>query len=223
MNLSPVGATSASMVNAASGAERSQRKSSLTQEDFLSLLMTQMQYQDPLSPMDNNQMSAQMAQLGTIEGINKLTQTLETMSAYQASTAHLQLAGLIGKKVEAMGNLLVAHQGNATEGSYQLSRPGRVSIGIYDGKGNLVRTVEDGLKDTAKQRFIWDGKNQIGETVPDGTYTFKVKAVDVKGESIPVSSSMIGTVSGISFENGVTYINIGSERIALSDIFAILS
>jgi flagellar basal-body rod modification protein FlgD len=83
--------------------------------------------------------------------------------------------------------------------------------------------MEDGLKETAKQKFTWDGKNQMGEKVPDGTYAFKVKAVDVKGESIPVSSSMIGTVSGISFENGGTYINIGSERITLSDIFAILS
>jgi flagellar basal-body rod modification protein FlgD len=198
-------------------------KSSLTQEDFLSLLLAQMKFQDPLNPMDNYQMAAQMAQLSTVEGINKLTQTLETMSAYQASTAHLQVANLIGKKVEAIGNLLVANQGNATEGSYQLSRPGKVTIEIYDGKGNLMRTMEDGLKETAKQKFTWDGKNQVGEKVPDGTYAFKVKAVDVKGESIPVGSSMIGTVSGISFENGVTYINIGSERITLSDIFAILS
>jgi flagellar basal-body rod modification protein FlgD len=182
-----------------------------------------MQYQDPLSPMDNSQMSAQLAQLSTVEGINKLNETLGTMSAYQASTAQLQVAGLIGKKVEALGSRLVINQGDVSEGSYQLSRPGKVTIEIHDGKGNLVRTIEDGSKETAKQKFTWDGKNQIGVKVPDGTYTFKVKAVDVKGESIPVSSSMFGVVSGISFENGVTYINIGSERITLSDIFAILS
>jgi flagellar basal-body rod modification protein FlgD len=198
-------------------------KSSLTQEDFLSLLMAQMQYQDPLKPMDNYQMAAQMAQLGTVEGINKLTQSMDVMSAYQASIAHLQVAGLIGKKVEAIGNLLWVNQGKVSEGSYQLSRPGKVTIEVYDGKGNLVKTMEGGLKESTKQKFTWDGKNQVGENVPDGTYTFKVKAVDVKGDPIPVSSSMVGVVSGISFENGITYINIGSERITLSEIFAILS
>ena len=168
-------------------------------------------------------MAAQMAQMSTVEGINKLTQTMDVMSAYQASTAHLQVAGLIGKKVEAIGNLLSVNQGNASEGSYQLSRPGKVTIEVYDGKGNLVKTMEDGLKEATKQRFTWDGTNQAGERVPDGTYTFKVKAVDVKGDPISVSSSMVGVVSGVSFENGITYINIGSERITLSEIFAILS
>jgi len=202
---------------------QSKTKKELTQEDFLSLMLAQMRYQDPLSPMDNNQMASQMAQLGTIEGINKLTQSMDLMSAYQASMAHLQVAGLIGKKVEAMGNHLFVGQGNVSEGSYQLSRPGRVTIEITDGNNNLVRTIDAGAKETGKQRFTWDGKNQVGEKVPDGAYLFSVKAVDVKGDSIPVSSSIIGTVSGISFENGITYINIGSERFTLSDVFAILS
>ena len=198
-------------------------KKELTQEDFLGLLLAQMRFQDPLNPMDNYQMAAQMAQMTTVEGINRLTQTMEVMSAYQASTAHLQVAGLIGKKVEAIGNLLFVNQGSASEGSYQLSRPGKVTIEVYDGRGNLVKTVEGGLKESTKQRFTWDGTNQVGERVPDGTYTFKVKAVDVKGDPIPVSSSMVGVVSGVSFENGITYINIGSQRITLSNIFAILS
>ncbi|OGP54899.1 MAG: hypothetical protein A2162_01235 [Deltaproteobacteria bacterium RBG_13_52_11b] len=198
-------------------------KKELTQEDFLSLLLAQMQHQDPLNPMDNYQMAAQMAQLSTVEGINKLTQSMDVMSAYQASIAHLQVAGLIGKKVEAIGNLLVVNQGNVSEGSYQLSRPGKVTIEVYDDKSNLVKTMEGGLKEATKQRFTWDGTNHVGEKVPDGTYTFKVKAMDVKGDPISVSSSMVGVVSGVSFENGITYINIGSQRITLSNIFAILS
>jgi flagellar basal-body rod modification protein FlgD len=198
-------------------------KASLTQEDFLNLLVTQMQFQDPMNPLDNYQMAAQLAQLGTIEGINTLTQSIDVMNAYQAATAHLQVVGLIGKKVEAVGDGLIVNQGNPAEGSYQLSRAGRVTIDVFDSNGNLVKTLEEGMKDTTKQKFIWDGLNQSGQRVPDGTYSFKVKALDTQGEPIPVSTGMIGVVTGISFENGITYVTIGSEKVTLSSIFAILS
>jgi len=198
-------------------------KASMTQEDFLNLLMTQLQFQDPLKPLDNYQMAAQLAQLGTIEGINTLTQSVDVMNAYQAATAHLQVVGLIGKKVEAVGNTLVVNQGNPAEGSYQLSKAGKVTIEVYDSNGNLAKTLNEGMKEATKQRFAWDGTNQSGQRVPDGAYSFKVKAVDAKGDPISVSTSMVGVVNGISFENGVTYVNIGSEKITLPNIFAILS
>ena len=198
-------------------------KASLTQEDFLNLLVTQMQFQDPMNPLDNYQMAAQLAQLGTIEGINTLTQSIDVMNAYQAATAHLQVVGLIGKKVEAVGNSLTLNQGNPAEGSYQLSRAGRVTIDVYDSNGNLVKTLEEGMKDTTKQKFSWDGLNQSGQRVPDGTYSFKVKALDSRGDPISVSTGMMGVVTGISFENGITYVNIGSDKVTLSSIFAILS
>jgi len=202
---------------------QTERKKELTQEDFLALMLTQMKYQNPLSPMDNYQMAAQMAQLGTVEGINKLTEAIEVMSAYQASTANLQVASLIGKKVEAVGNHLVIDQGKGSEGSYQLSRPGKVTIGIYDEKGKLVKTIEEGSKEATKQRFTWEGRNSLGVKLPDGTYTFSVKAVDVKGDPIAVSTSVIGTVTGASFENGLPYLTVGSGKIPLSSILAIVS
>jgi flagellar basal-body rod modification protein FlgD len=182
-----------------------------------------MQFQDPLNPLDNYQMAAQLAQLGTIDGINTLTQSIDVMNAYQAANAHLQVIGLIGKKVEALGNTLVVNQGNPAEGSYQLSKPGKVTIEVYDSQGNLVKTLNEGMKEATKQKFAWDGTNQSGQKVPDGAYRFKVKAVDANGDPISVSTSMVGVVSGISFEDGVTYVNIGSEKITLSSIFAILS
>jgi len=218
-----IASTSAAATTSGSTTPQSTRKTSLTQEDFLGLMLTQMRYQNPLNPMDNYQMAAQMAQLGTIEGINKMTESMQLMSAYQASMANLQVTGLIGKKVEAIGNSMMLKDGSAAEGSYQLARPGRVTIEIYNGEGKLVRTINEGLKETTKQKFTWDGKNQAGEKVPDGAYTFSVKAVDTKGDSIPASTSIIGVVEGISFENGITYVNIGSARITLANICAILA
>lgn len=217
-----IGALSATSANAATNVQP-QRKKELTQEDFLNLMLTQMRYQNPLSPMDNYQMAAQLTQMGTMEGINKLTEAMDVMSAYQASTAHLQVAGLLGKKVEALGNHLVIDQEKVSEGSYQLSTPGKVTLEIYDGKGNRVRTIEEGSKEATKQKFTWDGRNELGVKLPDGVYTFSVRAVDAKGGPIPVSTSVIGTVTGVSFEDGVTSVTVGSDRIPLASIFAILS
>jgi len=98
-----------------------------------------------------------------------------------------------------------------------------VTIRIYNAQGTLVRTLEEGVKDTSSQKVAWDGKSQEGETLPDGTFTFKISAKDENGQPVSVSSLMVGTVTGISFENGVTYVRLGSGKISLSDITAIIN
>jgi flagellar basal-body rod modification protein FlgD len=222
MSTSSISAASTTAANLNSANVSSTTRGTLTQEDFLTLLLTQMQYQDPLNPMDNYQMSSQMAQLGTIEGINKLVKSMELMQTYQASTTNLQMAGLIGKKVETSGNLFVIEQGKVSEASYQLSKSGKVTVEIYDRKGQLVRTINEGAKGPSKQKFSWDGKDAQGNVLSDGSYTFSVKAVDEKGQSISANTSMIGTVSGISFENGIPSITIGSAKLTVADILAIV-
>jgi flagellar basal-body rod modification protein FlgD len=204
--------------NQTSQATSTQRKTTLTQEDFMNLLMKQLKYQDPLAPMDNYQMATQMAQFETVQGLNDITKLLQNQ---QASNS-LQSVGLIGKKVEVKGNSLsIDGQGVVSGGSYQLTSPGRAYIQIFDANGNMVRLIDDGLKDTSKQTFTWDGKNQQGAQLPAGNYTFQVSAVDKTNRSIQVSTSSIGTVTGISFENGVTYLNIGPTKVNMSDIIAI--
>jgi flagellar basal-body rod modification protein FlgD len=202
---------------------QAKNKNTLTQEDFFNLFVAQLKYQNPLEPMDNYQMATQMAQLGSLESLNKVNLSLQNMAASQASTSSLQASELIGKKVEATGYVLSKESGTVSAGSYQLSKPGRVTVRIYDAQGTLVRTLEEGVKDTSKQKVVWDGKNQKGEKLPDGRFAFKISATDENGQSISASSSMVGTVTGISFENGVTYLMLGSEKISLSDIMAISS
>jgi flagellar basal-body rod modification protein FlgD len=197
-------------------------KQSLTQEDFLNLFITQIRFQNPLEPMDNHQMATQLAQFNSVEALHNMTEILENMLAYQTSMNNLQVAGLIGKKIEAAGNLLSIVEGKVSEGSYQLSQSGKVTVQIYDANGSLVRTIEEGTKDTSKQTLVWDGKNQQGVSQPDGMYTFLVSAVDEKGQSVSVDTHFIDTVDGISFENGVIYLNCGSKKITISNIIGIL-
>ena len=215
--MDPVSSTSAT-ANQTSQSTNTQRKTALTQQDFMNLLMKQLQYQDPLAPMDNYQMATQMAQFQTVQALNDMTQLLQN----QQASSNLQSVGLIGKKVEVKGNSLsIDGSGTASGGSYQLANPGHVFIQIFDANGNMVRLIDDGLKDTSKQTFTWDGRNQQGAQLPAGEYTFQVSAVDKTNQSIQVSTSSIGTVTGISFENGVTYLNIGPTKVNMSNIIAI--
>ena len=199
------------------------KKTTLTQQDFMNLFTKQLQYQDPLAPMDNYQMATQMAQFETVQALNDMTKSIQTLQAYQASASSLQTVGLIGKKVQSKGNSLSIDQGVVSEGSYQLTKTGKVSIKIFDANGNMVRSIDDGVKDTSKQRFTWDGKNQQGAQLPAGNYTFSVSAIDEKNQPIQVTTSKVGTVTGISFENGTTYLNMGTDKITISDIIAILA
>jgi flagellar basal-body rod modification protein FlgD len=220
--MNPVSSTSAATTQNAQATSTS-RNTTLTEQDFLQLFTKQLQYQDPLNPTDSSQMLAQMAQLNTVTALDTMTKSIQNMEAYQASASSLQAVGLIGKKVEAKGNSLSINQGTASEGSYQLTKAGKVTIQIFDANGNMVRLIEDGVKDTSKQKFTWDGKNQQGAQLPAGNYTFRVSAVDEKNQSIQVSTSRIGTVTGVSFENGVTYLNMGPDRVTINEILAILA
>jgi len=202
---------------------KSKGKESLSQEDFLNLFITQIRFQNPLEPLDNNQMATQLAQFNSVEALHNMTQILENMLAYQTSMNNLQTAGLIGKKVEANGNHFFINDGQVSEAYYQLTGSGKVTVQIYNAQGQLVRVLEAGLKDTSKHKIEWDGKDQRGVAQPNGTFTFQVTAVDTTGQSVPLRSFIIDTVSGISYENGVIYLNCGGGKITISDITAILS
>ena len=220
--MDPVSAASAAAQNAP--ATSASKDKTLSQTDFLQLFIKQLQYQDPMNPMDSTQMLNQMTQINTVAALSTMTQSIKNMESYQASTSSLQAAGLIGKKVEAKGNSLsIDGQGKVSEGTYQLAKAGRVYIQIFDPSGNLVGMVDDGVKDTSKQTFTWDGKNSQGAQLPAGDYTFSVSAVDENNQAIQVTTSRVATVDGISFENGVAYLKMGSSKVAINDIIAIMA
>jgi len=217
MGISPLSAE----INANSAVSQTKRKTSLTQEDFMALFVAQMRNQNPLEPMDNYQMAGQMAQMGSLEALNNMNQSIQNLTGYEASMNSLHAVGLIGKKVEAAGNSIFVDQGKATEGVYQLARPGKVTIKIYDSTQSLVRVIEEGAKDTSKQKVVWDGRSQAGGLLPDGTYTFEVTAMDENAKPVQASSWLVGTITGVTFEGGTTYLKMNSGKITLSDIVAI--
>jgi flagellar basal-body rod modification protein FlgD len=219
MSITPVTSTSTSNSQATTGTN----KNTLTQQDFLNLFTAQLKYQDPLQPLDNFQMATQMAQFNTVDALTKMNATLTQLATNQNSMNNLQIASLIGKKVETQGNGLAIQQGTVGEGMYQLAKPGKVLIQIFNPQGTLVRQIDAGSKDTSLQKIGWDGKNQAGSTLPDGAYTFKVLGVDTQGQSVSLTTYQIGTVDGVSLDNGSVALQVNGGKVQFSDILSILN
>ncbi len=168
-----------------------------TEDRFLKLLVTQMQNQDPLNPMDNAEVTSQMAQLSTVTGIDRLNSTLEAMSSSFASSQSLQAAGMIGRSVLAPGSSLQLLNGMAA-GGFDLKQPvDSAVVKIKDAAGNVLQSVDMGAQKEGSVLFQWDGTTDSGAIAPDGSYTFEVSAVQggVKVEVENLALGMVGSVS----------------------------
>lgn len=216
-------AMASTVSNSKANIAQSSIKKTLTQEDFINILVTQMKYQNPLEPLNNEQMAMQIAQMSSVDALQQMEQTMKNMAAKYDLIANLQVTSLVGKKVEVAGNQLYLIPNQIAEGVYQLPQVARVTIQIYDSLGNLVRSIDEGRKEVGKQKFSWNGQNNKGEMVAEGLYTFVISAVDEKGNEVPVSPSQIGEIKEIAYENGTVYFLIGRQKYNLESIIAILS
>ena len=162
------------------------------QDRFLKLLVTQMKNQDPLNPLDNAQVTSQMAQLSTVTGIEKLNATLQAYTQAQS----FQSVGMIGHSVLAPGDF-VQLQGGAAVGGVELeSAADKVKVSVIDSSGQVVRELDLGKQDAGVVPFGWDGKTTAGTDAADGKYTFRVSATQA-GESVNTTSLALGEVNSV--------------------------
>lgn len=175
-----------------------------TQNRFLKLLVTQMKNQDPLNPMDNAQVTTQMAQLSTVSGIDKLNATLEAMSGSFISGQSLQAASMIGRGVLASGSSIALQNGMAG-GGFELKQPvDKAVVSIKDAAGNVLRRMDMGAQQAGTVTFQWDGIKDDGVPAADGAYTFEVNATQ-NGQKVSVDRLALGKVESVSIgSTGVT-------------------
>ncbi|RBA25781.1 flagellar hook assembly protein FlgD [Herminiimonas fonticola] len=189
------------------------------QDRFLTLLVTQMKNQDPLNPMDNAQVTSQLAQLSTVTGIDKLNSTVESlMGSYQTSQT-LQAASLIGKGVLAPGNQTGLSEKQALMGVEFPSDVDSATIEIKDASGKVVQTIDLPAQKAGSQPIIWNGKKADGTDAPDGTYTFDVKAT-LAGKTVETTELQFGMVATVTTAAGqAVKLNVpGLGELELSDI-----
>jgi flagellar basal-body rod modification protein FlgD len=195
----------------------------LGKDDFLTLLITQLQNQDPLNPTDSVEYTAQLAQFSSLEQLSNINQNLEYLQLYQASINNAQAVAFIGKEITALGNAIEVDEGVADSCEFELTADASgVTVNIYDEAGNLVKTIEAGAMDAGRQTVEWDGTDQNGNPVEDGDYTFEVMAVDADDQSVEAITYTSGIVSGVTFSQGTTYFIMKNQKIPIGDIIEVV-
>lgn len=197
------------------------------QNRFLTLLIAQMKNQDPSNPMDNSQLTTQMAQLSTVSGITQLNTTLSTLMGNLNSSQAMQSANMIGHSVLAPGNniQLTSDTTKAADGTetttqkaifgVQLdSTASSVTVTVKDSSGAVVRTMDLGSQAAGAVPVIWDGTTDAGTKAADGSYTFTVNAANA-GVAVNATALAFGTVSSVSTASD------GSIKLNVTNIGAI--
>jgi flagellar basal-body rod modification protein FlgD len=208
--------------NAASSQPGNAPSASMSQADFLKLLTTQLQAQDPTNPMDNSQFISQLAQFSQLASTQELNTNLTALGsqigdAMQTSQV-LSSANLVGREVLVPCEA-VDYAGSDISAATGVVDAGPVTITIKDGAGNVVRTLDLGTQQPGLARFTWDGKDDRGRTVPEGNYTIAAQAGKDDGDEL--STYIAGDITGVGYGGSSvgTYVQVaGVGGVPLSQI-----
>jgi flagellar basal-body rod modification protein FlgD len=195
--------------------------STMTQSDFLQLLTTQLQDQDPTQPMDNSQMAAELAQFATLSTDQNIDSTLNTMNTNMTSNAQtsqvLNASNLVGKQVLVPSSTL-DYSGSAVSGGVNVTTAGDTVVNITDSSGNLVNSIDLGTQQPGLAQFSWNGTDSNGNTVANGTYTI---AANSGGSSAALTTYASGAVTGVGYGGSSTgtYVQVaGVGGVPLSQV-----
>ena len=180
------------------------------QDRFMTLLVTQMKNQDPLNPMDNAQVTSQMAQLSTVTGIDKLNDTMAALiSSVQVGQSY-QATSMIGHNVLVSGNTVSTEGAGGYFGVELPVGADKLSITIKDAAGNTVRNVELGAQSEGTLPLTWDGKTNDGSVAANGDYKIEVAAT-IGGQAVEAASLGYAKVLSVSNMNGGIKLNLSNN------------
>ncbi len=198
----------------------------LGRDDFLKLLLVQLQMQNPLEPMDNEAMIAQLAQFSSLEQMESMNSALQQNLEMDLLIGQLlnntMSTTLIGKGVRAGTQSFVLPKEEPVELGYRLvSDADAVSITVEDSTGLTVVSLDD-LGNTEGDHVVsWDGRDDNGNRVAPGTYRFVVKATDSEGNPLGAEEMIVGVVEAVRYRDGNARLMIGETEVFMSDILEI--
>ena len=179
-------------------------------EDFLSIFLTQLQYQDPLNPLEGSDMTAQMAQITMVEQQYNTNETLETIAQELSAQQDNQLLDYLGKEVMIEGNAATVKEGEVLGGVFYTEEFADIEVVIYNTGGNEIKRIQLGELENGEHEIGWDGTDSNGNVVDDGAYVYDVIATNALGASVDVQTTYSGVVTGITYdEDGTTYLMSG--------------
>lgn len=190
-----------------------------TQDRFLKLLVAQIRNQDPLNPLQNSEVTSQLAQLSTVTGINKLSELVGGLSASFAQAQSLQAASVIGRGVIVPGNSLDPASGAAVGAVELPSSVDELTITIRNAAGATVHTANLGAQKSGLVQFAWDGKNDSGNAVTPGKYTYEVQGIAAGKAISGIEKLTYGKVNSVTLGAEGAQLNVdGLGAINLSQV-----
>jgi len=186
------------------------RTSTLGQEDFLKLLMTQLQNQDPMEPMDNGEFMGQMAQFSTVQGVTEMGESIDGLvSIYQGQQMSAN-ASMIGKKALVNGNWAQL-EGGKLAGAIDLTTAANdLRVDVKSESGELMASIGLGSKMAGTQEFSWDGIKQDGTTAPEGNYYLSASAIRDGQATVP-AMQVYGTVNSVQMKGSEVTLNVSGQ------------
>jgi flagellar basal-body rod modification protein FlgD len=212
-------ATSANTANAANSNAASQLAGNF--DEFLKMLTTQLQNQDPLSPLDPNQFTQELVQFSSVEQQIQTNTSLNTLISLQQNAQVTSALGFLGHSVVVNGSVAQLANGQASW-SYTVSKPATATINVMNSSGGVVYSTTQAVQ-PGQQTFTWNGQSTNGNLMTSGSYTISITAADANGQPVAVATQTQGLVSGVDVSKNPPALLVNGQSYPLSQILQIAS
>jgi flagellar basal-body rod modification protein FlgD len=189
---------------------------------FLTLLTTQLQNQDPLSPLDTNQFTQQLVEFAGVQQQVDMNTNMQTLISLQQTSEATSAMQLIGANVTLNASSSALTSSSPASWDLNSASPATGKVTITNSSGTVVFTGTTSLN-AGDNTYTWNGTGNTGQTWPAGQYTIQVTATGASGQTVNVSSQVSGTVSGVDMTQSPPQIVVGGQDYALSAVKAVNS
>ena len=214
-------ATSATSTNLIDAPVGTNPNGILGKDDFLKLLLVELQYQDPTDPMDSDKILSQTSQLATLESAENTNKSLEALSASLLTSTQFSTVGAIGKIADTGSNGMLFEQGQTP--NFEIYFPDAIAAGnveIKDSNGNVVKTIPIAPNDKGVYSFDWNGVTDAGNGADSGVYYIEASYSNPAGENLKTRAGAY-PIESIRFEDGESLLKLGSSYVPFNSIVEI--
>ena len=221
--VSNTGSTNSSDTSTSSSSATSSANTTLASNftEFLQLLTTQLQNQDPLDPLDTNQFTQQLVEFAQVEQQLKSNDQLSQLVSLQQTAQSTQALQFVGATVAVNGSTTQLTNGQA-QWSFSVPKPATVTLSISNSAGQTVYT-NTFTGQTGMQNFTWNGVDNNGIQWPDGTYTMTATATDASGQSVGVSTEVDGVVDSVDMTQSPPVLSVAGQNYTLDQIKRVMA
>lgn len=195
-------------------------KDKLDKDDFLKLMLTQMKYQDPTTPLESHEMAAQLAQFTSLEQMQNMNTNIESLVKSEKPNAQFQALQFIGKSVESdSGRIFRNEDSSSHDLRFNIGKNAKeVVVNIKDGDGNVTRSYMLNDLKAGQNSITWNGLDADDKTARPGTYSVEISAVDDQGQKVASNTKIAGKITGVNYSAQGPLLMIGNQSVPMSEV-----